>query len=152
MLQLSMCNFSTVCVSLAEPYSSVCTSHAVVLLNWREDGYTVRTLCTVKYSWTLSSWWSKITCHTKYDVLMNTPLSIWQHYPVAVCIWYTWTGESTECKCTLHMWMCTSMEHARLMWVQYIPGNTSGLYIKNRMVLWWGSQLIGLGTLEVDTL
>ena len=86
----SVRNCSTVCVSLTEPYSPVCKSHAVVLLNWREGAYDVRTLWTVKYSWTLSSWWSKVTCHTKYHELRNSPLfSIWQHYPVAVCVWYT---------------------------------------------------------------
>ena len=82
----SMCNLSTVCVSLTEPYSPVFTSHAVVLLNWREDKYTVRTLWTVDYSRRVSSWRSKVTRHTKYDVVMNTSLSmaIWQHYPVAI--------------------------------------------------------------------
>ena len=49
----SMCNFSVVWVSLTELYSPDCTSHAVVLLNWREDKYTVWTPWTVKYRETI---------------------------------------------------------------------------------------------------
>ena len=55
----SMCDFSVVCispcgcVSLTEPYSPVCTSHAVVLLNWSKDKYTVWTSWTVKYGETI---------------------------------------------------------------------------------------------------
>ena len=68
---------SAVSVPLTEPYSLVCTSHTVVLLNWREDGYTARTLRAMKCTETLNSWRSEVMCHTKYVVSINTLLSIW---------------------------------------------------------------------------
>ena len=95
----SMCNYSTVCVSLTEPYSPVFTSHVVVLLNWREDKYVhcenIVNSGILMIMDTISSWRSKVTCHTKYDVSMNTSLSmaIWQHYPVAI---YTYGMDRKE--------------------------------------------------------